>query len=83
MVHQNGGREPVETSGIYFGYLKRFLLCAELANIRIYISLYILAVQTSKTQGESMFLCPDRPQQPSSRSRVMKNSEIETALFSK
>ena len=57
LVHQYGGRKPVETSGIYFGYLKRFLLSAELANIGIYISLYMLAVQTSKTQGESMFSC--------------------------
>ena len=34
---------------ITLAYLKRFLLCAELANIRMYISLYMLAVQTSKT----------------------------------
>ena len=54
----------METSGIYFGYLKRFLLCAELANIRIYISLYMLAVQTSKTLGESMYVT--NSQQPSS-----------------
>ena len=26
LVHQYGGRKPEETSGIYFGYLKRFLL---------------------------------------------------------
>ena len=57
LVHQYSGQKPVETSGIYFGYLKRFLLSAELANIGIYISLYMLAVQTSKTQGESMFSC--------------------------
>ena len=46
LAHQYGGRKPVETSGIYFGYLKRFLPCAELANIRIYIYLYIMVVQT-------------------------------------
>ena len=79
-----GGRKPVETSEIYFGYLKHFLLCDELANIRIHISLCILAVQTSKTQGESMFSCMWHvSQQPSSSARIMKNSEIQTALFSK
>ena len=34
-----GGRKPVETSGVYFGYLKMFLLLVKRENIRIGTSL--------------------------------------------
>ena len=32
---QHGGRKPVETSGVYFGSLKKIILFVELENIRI------------------------------------------------
>ena len=38
-------------------FFKHFLLSAKLANIRMHTSLIILAVQTTKTQGESLFSC--------------------------
>ena len=50
-------RKRVKTSGIYFGYLKGFLLSFELANIHIDASLAMLAFQTSKKHAESMFSC--------------------------
>ena len=54
--HKYGGHKPLETSGVYFGYVETFrLYSAELANIRLNTSLNILAVQTSKTQGELTF----------------------------
>ena len=40
----------LKTSGIYFGYLKGFLLSFELANIHIDACLAMLAFQTSKKQ---------------------------------
>ena len=46
---QHGGRKPVETSGVYFGSLKTFILSAKLENIRIGTSLSILATQNWKT----------------------------------
>ena len=42
-------RKPVETSGVYFGSLKTFLLSIKLENIRIGTSLNILVTQNSKT----------------------------------
>ena len=42
---QHGGRKPFETSGVYFGSLKTFLLSVELKNIRIGTSLDILVTQ--------------------------------------
>ena len=36
---QHGGRKPVETSGIYFGSFKTFILSGKLENIRIGTSL--------------------------------------------
>ena len=45
---QHGGREPVETSGVYFGSLKTFILSVKLENIRIATSLNILVTQNSK-----------------------------------
>ena len=42
-----------ETSGIYFAYLKGFVLSFELANIHIDASLAMLAFQTSKKHAES------------------------------
>ena len=55
---QHGGRKPVETSGVYFGSLKkRVLLSVKLENIRIGTSLNVLVTQNSKTQGESTFSC--------------------------
>ena len=54
---QYGSRKRVKTSGIYFGYIKRFLLSFELANIHIDASLAMLAFQTSKKHAESMFSC--------------------------
>ena len=32
---KHGGRKPKETSGVYFGFLKTFLLSDKLENIRI------------------------------------------------
>ena len=54
---QHGDRKPVETSGVYFGSLKTFILSVKLENIRMDTSLSILVTQTSKTQGESIFSC--------------------------
>ena len=54
---QHGDRKPVETSGVYFGSLKAFILSVKLENIRMDTSLNILVTQTSKTQGESIFSC--------------------------
>ena len=46
---QHGDRKPVETSGVYFGSLKTFILSVKLENIRIDTSLNILVTQNSKT----------------------------------
>ena len=46
---QHGGRKPVETSGVYFGSLKTFLLPVKLEDVRIGTSLNILVTQNSKT----------------------------------
>ena len=46
---QHGDRQPVETSGVYFGSLKTFILSVKLENIRIGTSLDILVTQNSKT----------------------------------
>ena len=46
---QHGSRKPVETSGVYFGSLKTFLLSVKLENIRIGTSINILVAQNSKT----------------------------------
>ena len=46
---QHGGRKPVETSGVYFGSLKTFLLSVKLENIRVGTSLSIFVTQNSKT----------------------------------
>ena len=46
---QHGDRKPVETSEVYFGSLKTFILSVKLENIRIGISLNILVTQNSKT----------------------------------
>ena len=46
---QHGGQKPVETSGVYFGSLKAFILSVKLENIRIGTSLNILVTQNSKT----------------------------------
>ena len=42
---QHGRRKPFETSGVYFGFLKTFLLSVELKNIRLGTSLDILVTQ--------------------------------------
>ena len=41
--------KPVETSGVYFGSLKTFLLSVKLENIPVGTSLDILVTQNSKT----------------------------------
>ena len=46
---QHGDRKPVETSGVYFGSLKTFILSAKFENIRIGTSLNILVTKNSKT----------------------------------
>ena len=56
-VHQHVGQNRGATTGVFFGYLKCFLLFSELANIHMQTSLIILGVQTSKTQGELLFSC--------------------------
>ena len=53
----SGGRKPAETSGVYFGSLKTFILSVTLENIRIGTSLNILVTQNSKTLGELIFSC--------------------------
>ena len=47
----HGGRKPVETSGVKFASLKKFILylSAKLENIRIGTSVNILVTQNSKT----------------------------------
>ena len=61
--------KPVETSGVYFGSLKTFILSVKLENIRIGTSLVTLATQNSrridmgtKTAGPS-FEDPQRQRQ--------------------
>ena len=46
---QNGDRKPAESSGVYSGSLKTFILSVTLENIRIGTSLNILVTQNSKT----------------------------------
>ena len=46
---QHGCGKPVETSGLYFGSLKTFILSVKLENIRIGNSLNILVTQNLKT----------------------------------
>ena len=46
---QHGGQKPVETSGVYFGSLKAFIVSVTLENSRIGTSLNILVTQNSKT----------------------------------
>ena len=47
---QHSGRKPGETSGVYFGSLKTFILLFKLKNIRIGTnSLNILDTQNPKT----------------------------------
>ena len=46
---QHGERKSVETSGVYFGSLKTFILSVKLENIRIDTSLNISVTQNSKT----------------------------------
>ena len=41
---QHGDRKPVETSGVYFGSLKTFILSVKLENIRIGTSLNIRGI---------------------------------------
>ena len=45
---QHGGRKPKETSGVYFGFLKTFLLFVKLENIRIGSSVNISVTLNSK-----------------------------------
>ena len=37
--HQDGGRKPAKTSGVYLGYFKAVLLSAELSHINIDVSI--------------------------------------------
>ena len=46
---QHGGRKPVETSGVYFGPLKTFLLSVKLENVHIVTSLEKLVTQNANT----------------------------------
>ena len=46
---QHGDQKPVETSGVYFGSLKTFILSVKLENVRMGTSLNILVTQDSKT----------------------------------
>ena len=46
---QHDGQKPVETSGVYFGCLKTFILSVKHENICIGTSLNILVTQNSKT----------------------------------
>ena len=45
---QHGDRKSVETSGVYFGSLKTFILSVKLENIRLGTSLNTLVTQYSK-----------------------------------
>ena len=49
MLEPVWGTPTKETSGVYFGFLKTFLLSVKLENIHIDSSLNILASQNSKT----------------------------------
>ena len=51
---QHDGQKPVETSGVYFGSLKTFILSVKLEDIRIGTSLNILAAELENL-GESIF----------------------------
>lgn len=57
--HQHGGWKPVETSGVYFGSLKTFLLSMKLGNIRIDTSLNIFVIQNSKPNANRCFRARD------------------------
>ena len=46
---QHGDRKPVETSGVYIGSLKTFIMSVKLKNIHIGTSLNILITQNFKT----------------------------------
>ena len=46
---QQSDWKPAETSGVYFGSLKTFILSVKLENIRLGTSLNILVTQNSKT----------------------------------
>ena len=46
---EHGGRKPVETSGVYFGSLKTFILSVKLENTSIGTYFNILVTQNSKT----------------------------------
>ena len=46
---QHGNRKPMETSGVYFGSLKPFILSVKLENISTDTSLDILVTQNLKT----------------------------------
>ena len=48
---QHGDRKLVETSGVYFGPLKTFILSVKLENIPLGTSLNILLTQSSKTSN--------------------------------
>ena len=52
---QHGSRKPVETSGVYFGSLKTFILSDKLENIRIGTSLNILVTQNLKHMSNRYF----------------------------
>ena len=46
---QHGDRKPVETSGVYYGTFRTFILPVKLENIRIGTSLNILVTRNPKT----------------------------------
>ena len=68
---QHGGRKPVETSGVYFGALKTFLLSVKIENTRIGTSFNILVTQNSKTEGESIVLCKQHVTQKQRRCHAL------------
>ena len=69
------------TSGVYFGYLKRFLLFVELANIHRHTSLIILAVQSSKKHRVNRYFHVRNTLLSSHlMSRNVKKLEIQTVL---
>ena len=52
---QHGGRKPVETSGVYFGSLKTFILSVKLENIRIGLLSTYWLLNTQKHKANQYF----------------------------
>ena len=70
---QHGDRKPVETSGVYFGSLKTFILSVKLENIRIGTSLNVLVTQNSNIRRIDIFVHVTCYPETIPMSRIVKN----------